>query len=68
MYDPQTVQLIIVLVFVAFLLFFIIGLIYGLFLLARIRTQAVRINKRLEEILARTAEAPASEDSSKFTL
>ncbi len=67
MYDPQTVQLIIVLVVVALLLFFIIGLIYGLFLLARIRTQAVRINKRLEEILERTA-PPASKENSRFTL
>ena len=68
MYDPQTIQLIIFLVVIAFLLFFIIGLIYGLVLLAKIRSQAVRINKRLDELVARTPASPASADESKFTL
>ena len=53
MYDPQTIQLIILLVALAFFLTLVMGLFYGLFLLARIRSQAVRINQRLDELLAR---------------
>lgn len=59
MYDPQSIQMIIGLVVLVFFLSFILGLIYGLYLLARIRTQAVRINKRLEEVLARVSSGPA---------
>jgi hypothetical protein len=68
MYDPQTVQLIIAVVALAFFLTFILGLLYGLFLLAKIRSQAVRINKRLDELLARTPASPASTDESRFSL
>ena len=53
MYDPQTIQLIILLVALGFFLTLMMGLFYGLFLLARIRSQAVRINQRLDELLAR---------------
>lgn len=62
MYDPQTMQLIMVLVSLAFFLFLFLGLLYGLFLLAKIRKQAVGINKRLDELLARTASAPTKTD------
>lgn len=58
MYDPQSIQMIIGLVIVVFFLSFVLGLIYGLYLLAKIRTQAVRINKRLEEVLARVPSSP----------
>ena len=54
MYDPQTVQIIAVLASVAFFAAFILGLFYGLYLLAKIRRQAIGINKRLDELLART--------------
>jgi len=53
MYDPQTIQLIILLVALGFFLTLMMGLFYGLFLLARIRSQALRINQRLDELLAR---------------
>ena len=68
MYDPQTIQLIIAVVALAFFLSLILGMFYGLFLLAKIRSQAVRINKRLEELLARSAADSASADESKFSL
>ena len=68
MYDPQSVQLIIGVVALAFILSFIIGLFYGLFLLARIRSQAVRINRTLDELLSRTAASATSGDEPKFSL
>jgi hypothetical protein len=54
MYDPQTIQMITVLVSLAFFLILVLCLFYGLFLLSRIRKQAVGINARLDELLART--------------
>jgi len=65
MYDPQAAQLVILLIVIAFFLAVALGLFYGLFLLAKIRSQAVRINKRLDELLARTAAGPASADEPK---
>lgn len=59
MYDPQTVQMVLGVIILVIALCFILGLFYGLFLLARIRSQAVGINKRLDELLSRTAAAPA---------
>jgi flagellar biogenesis protein FliO len=53
MYDPQTIQMIAVLVALALLLVFILCLFYGLYLLAKIRKQAVGINQRLDDLLAR---------------
>ena len=60
MLDPQTVQLIVMAVSLAFSVFIIFTLLYGLFLLSRIRKQAVGINKRLDELLARTASTTAN--------
>lgn len=60
MYDPQTVQLIVLLVVIGFILIFVLGLIYGLILLAKIRSQAVRINKSLDQLLARSAANPSA--------
>ncbi|HET7102166.1 MAG TPA: hypothetical protein VFJ52_13520 [Terriglobia bacterium] len=54
MYDPQTIQMIAVLVSIGFLLVLIVCLFYGLIQLARIRKQAVGINQRLDELLSRT--------------
>jgi hypothetical protein len=62
MYDPQTVQLIVMAVSLALSVVFIFALLYGLFLLSRIRKQAVGINKRLDELLARTASSAARTD------
>jgi flagellar biogenesis protein FliO len=53
MYDPQTIQMIAVLVSLAFILVFILCLFYGLYLLGKIRKQAVGINQRLDQLLAR---------------
>ncbi|TAM81054.1 MAG: hypothetical protein EPN47_14345 [Acidobacteria bacterium] len=53
MYDPQTMQMIAILVSVAFVVVLIVCLFYGLYLLGRIRKQAVGINQRLDELLAR---------------
>lgn len=55
MYDPQTIQMIAVLVSLAFFITFILCLFYGLFLLAKIRREAVGINKRLDSLLASSA-------------
>lgn len=55
MYDPQTIQMIAVLVSIGFLLILILCLFYGLIQLAKIRRQAVGINQRLDELLARTS-------------
>ena len=68
MYDPQTIQLIVFLVVAAFVLVVVLGLIYGLFLLAKIRSQAVRINKRLDELLARDASGPTRAGETRFSL
>jgi uncharacterized protein YneF (UPF0154 family) len=68
MYDPQTIQMIMVLVSLTFFLVLILGLLYGLFLLAKIRSQAVGINKRLDELLARTASTLANAGGSKMSL
>jgi flagellar biogenesis protein FliO len=53
MYDPQTIQMIAVLVSIGFFLVLILCLFYGLIQLARIRKQAVGINQRLDELLSR---------------
>ena len=68
MYDPQTIQMIVVLVSLAFFLLLVIGLFYGLILLAKIRKQAVGINKRLDELLARTSSDPGDTSSSRMSL
>lgn len=56
MLDPQAIEFIVGLVFIGFFVLFIVCLFYGLFLLAKIRSQAVRINKNLEVLLAKSAE------------
>lgn len=53
MYDPETIQMIAVLVASGFLLVLILCLFYGIIQLAKIRRQAVGINQRLDELLAR---------------
>lgn len=68
MYDPQTIQMIVVLASLAFFLLLVIGLFYGLILLAKIRTQAAGINKRLDELLARTSSDPGDRSSSSMSL
>ena len=68
MYDPQAAQLVILIVATAFFLAVVLGLFYGLFLLAKIRSQAVRINKRLDELLARTATGGAGAGESNPSL
>ena len=55
MLDPQTIQTIVLLASAVFILVLILCLFWGLILLAKIRKQAVGINKRLDELLARTA-------------
>lgn len=65
MLDPQTIQLIVLLVGLAFLIFLILGLIFGLFLLAKIRTQAVRINKHLDDLVARATPGATAISESK---
>ena len=55
MYDPQTIQTIAALVLLGFRLVLILSLLYGVIQLARIRRQAVGINQRLDELLARTS-------------
>lgn len=55
MYDPQAIQVIVLLVVIGFILIFFLGLFYALFLLAKIRSQTVRINKRLDALLERPA-------------
>jgi flagellar biogenesis protein FliO len=54
MLDPQTVEMVAVLASLAFILILILCLFWGLILLAKIRKQAVGINQRLDELLART--------------
>ena len=53
MYDPQTLLTIAVVIYLAFFVIVIISLLYGLYLLGRIRKQAVGINQRLDQLLAR---------------
>ncbi|HET7215337.1 MAG TPA: hypothetical protein VFL79_17240 [Terriglobia bacterium] len=55
MYDPQTIQMIAVLVSLGFMLVLILCLFYGLIQLAKIRKQAAGINQRLDALLARTS-------------
>lgn len=68
MLDPQTVQVIMLLVGLAFILTLILGVIYGLFLLAKIRTQAVQLNKRLAEIDAKLSPGSTSAEQSGVSL
>lgn len=68
MLDPQTIQEIVVLVSLAFFLILVLGLFYGLIQLAKIRKQAVGINKRLDELLARTSTGPRSTGDSGMSL
>lgn len=53
MLDPQNIQMIAVLVSLGFLVVLILCLFYGVIQLAKIRRQAVGINQRLDELLAR---------------
>lgn len=53
MLDPQTVQMVVLLGSLALILILILCLFWGLYLLAKIRTQASGINQRLDEFLAR---------------
>lgn len=53
MYDPQTMLLIAAVISLAFVVVVILCLFYGLYLLGRIRKQAVGINQRLDQLLAR---------------
>ena len=60
MLDPQKVQLIVMGASLVLSVLFIVALFYGLFLLSRIRKEAVGINKRLDQLLARTSLGPGS--------
>lgn len=53
MFDPQSILTIAVAICLAFFVIVIVCLLYGLFLLGRIRKQAVGINQRLDQLLAR---------------
>lgn len=68
MLDPQSVQLIIAVVALVFFISVIAGLFYGLILLARIRSHTARINKRLDELLARSPAPSAGGNEPKQTL
>lgn len=59
MYDPQTIQLIVLFVLIAFFVIFFLTLFYGLFLLTKIRSQAVKINKSLDLLLAKSEDTTA---------
>jgi flagellar biogenesis protein FliO len=60
MYDPQTIQMIAVVAALGFLVILVLCLLYGVIQLAKIRRQAVGINQRLDELLARTSLARGS--------
>jgi hypothetical protein len=68
MYDPQTVQLIVMAVSLALSVVFIFALLYGLFLLSRIRKEAVGINQRLDELLGRITAGPGSSRETGMSL
>jgi hypothetical protein len=68
MYDPQTIQLIVMAVSLGFSVTFIVALFYGLFLLAKIRKQAVGINERLDELLSRITAGPGNAGGSGMSL
>lgn len=53
MFDPQSILTIAVAICLAFFAIVVVCLLYGLFLLGRIRKQAVGINQRLDQVLAR---------------
>lgn len=54
MFDPQSILTIAVAICLAFFVIVILCLFYGLYLLGRIRKQAVGINQRLDQLWART--------------
>ena len=68
MYDPQTVQLIVMAVSLVLSVVFIFALLYGLVLLSRIRKQAAGINQRLDALLARTTPGPGSSGETGMSL
>jgi hypothetical protein len=68
MYDPQTVQLIVMAVSLILSVVFVFALLYGLFLLSRIRKQAVGINQRLDALLARITPSPGSSRETGMSL
>lgn len=68
MYDPQSIQTIAVLIALAFLVILIVCLIYGVFQLGRIRKQAVGINQRLDQLLARKLSGSKDEGRSGMSL
>lgn len=68
MLDPQKIQLIVMGVSLALSVTFILAVFYGLFLLSRIRKQAVGINKRLDQLLARTTPIAGSTGESRMSL
>ena len=68
MYDPQTIQMIAVLVSVAFILILVLCLFYGLYLLAKSRKQAVGINQRLDELLAMMTARPGGTGNTGMSL
>jgi hypothetical protein len=68
MLDPQTMQLMVMGISLALSVVFIVALFYGLFLLSRIRKQAVGINQRLDQLLARTTPVPGSSRETGMSL
>ncbi|HEX5410575.1 MAG TPA: hypothetical protein VFZ27_01795 [Terriglobia bacterium] len=68
MFDPQSIVTIAVAICVAFFVIVIICLLYGVFLLGRIRKQAVGINRRLDELLGRTSSGNGGQGHSGMSL
>ena len=68
MLDPQKIQLIVMGVSLALSVTFILAVFYGLFLLSKIRKQAVGTNKRLDQLLARTTPIAGSTGEPRMSL
>lgn len=60
MLDPQAIQLVIFLMAAVFCVAVIVGCFYGVYLLAKIRTQSMRIARQLEEVLSKMASGDPS--------
>jgi len=68
MYDPQTLMTIAIAIYLGFFAIVVICLLYGLYLLGRIRKQAVGINQRLDQLLARRFSGGESAGGSGMSL
>lgn len=68
MYDPQSIQTIAVMIALGFLAILVLCLVYGVYLLGRIRKQAVGINQRLDHLLGRTFSGGGGQGHSGMSL